>query len=497
MLKRPAVLDRWRRRARLEARINRAYPAWLARHAAPNMVAGADAPGISVIMPVYRTRPDWLAEAIASVRAQTHPRWELLIADDASASPEIDAILTRQAAEDPRIRVQRLPTRGGISAASNAALAHATQGYVTFLDHDDRLAPHALAAMACELGAYPETDLVFSDEDQLIDGHRAAPYFKPGWNPDLMLSQNLVCHLAVYRRSLVARLAGLRSAFDGSQDYDLALRATALTSRIRHVPDVLYHWRQSPNAFSTTATATCWDAARRALGDVLGSAARVEPDPGLPQWPRVRFAKPAVRAAIVQDVSARPPDADVLVVLSPLLHAVTPDWMDTLAAHAMRPQIGAAGARLDDPDGRLFHAGFILDPACIAYTPVRRADDADPGYRGMYRLARTVSAISLDCLAVRRDAFEAVGGFTPEAADFADVDLCLKLAALGLRTIWAPQARLRYTAAPAKPSAGAAWVRHRWARELQADSFLNPNIKALGGMCHPPQTPRRYLEGTI
>ena len=140
------------------------------------------------------------------------------------ARPDIDAILTRAAAEEPRIRVQRLAERRGISGASNAALAQATQDYVTFLDHDDTLAPHALAAMAHVLAEEPATDLAFSDEDQLIDGKRAAPYVKPGWNPDLMLSQNLVCHLAVYRASLVRSLGGLRSAFDGSQDYDLALR---------------------------------------------------------------------------------------------------------------------------------------------------------------------------------------------------------------------------------------------------------------------------------
>ncbi len=491
----PAILDRWRRRNRLEARINRAYPGWLARHGARDARVPADAPGISVIMPVYRTRPAWLAEAIASVRAQTYPRWELLIADDASASPDIDAILTRATAGDSRIRVQRLAVRGGISAASNAALARATQPFVTFLDHDDRLAPHALAAMAFELAEHPQTDLAFSDEDQIIGGLRAAPYFKPGWNPDLMTAQNLVCHLALYRRSLVAGLGGLRPAFDGSQDYDLALRATAATTRIRHVPDVLYHWRQSSNSHSVIATDACKNAARRAIADALGPAGTVEPDPDLPQWPRVRFAKPDVRIAIVEGVHTNPPeDAEMLVFLSPQLRAVSADWLDTLAAHAMRPGVGAAGARLDGPYGRVHHAGYNLDPRRIAISPVGRADDQDPGYRGAYHLARTVSAVSADCLAIHRATFEAAGGFTRQAEDFAAIDLCLKLATLGLRTVWAPQARLRYTTAPPAHEKGAHWMRHRWVHELHDDRYNNPNIKELGEMCHPPQTPRRYLE---
>ncbi len=480
--------NRWRRRARLETRINRAYPVWLARHGAPEvaawqarLAAHPDARGISVIMPVFRPRPEWLAGAIASVRAQIHPHWELLIADDASASPEIDAILTRAAAEEPRIRVTRLAARGGISAASNAALAHATHEYVAFLDHDDVLAPHALAAMACALADHPATDLAFSDEDQLVDGRRAAPYFKPGWNPDLMCAQNVVCHLAVYRTSLVAKLGGLRSAFDGSQDYDLALRATAISPRVLHVPDILYHWRQSPSSHSATSTQACQDAARRALAEALGATATVEPDPDLPQWPRVRFACPPVRVAVLKDTRDNlPEDAEMFVFLSPKLRAVTPDWLDTLVSHAMRPEVGAAGGRLDGPDGRLLHAGTVLDPHAIVRAPDAAADDRDPGYRGQYHLARTVSAVSGDCLAVRRDAFLAVGGFSPDAEDFAAVDLCLKLAASGLRTVWAPQARLRYGVAPAPAIKGADWMRMRWARELEADRYANPNIAVIG-----------------
>jgi GT2 family glycosyltransferase len=157
----------------------------------------------------------------------------------------------------------------------------------------------------------------------------------------------------------------------------------------------------------------------------------------------------------------------------------------------MRPQIGAAGARLDGPNGRLLDAGIVLDPVGIVGAPVLAADDQDPGYRGQYHLARTVSAVSGNCLAVRREAFLAVGGFTPEAGDYAAVDLCLKLAARGLRTVWAPQARLRYTIGPAQPTKGADWMRHRWARELGADRYVNPRLKELGEMSHPPQTPRR------
>jgi GT2 family glycosyltransferase len=496
------LLSRWRKRRRPETIIGRQYPAWLARHGTPDeaawrarLAAHPDAPGISIVMPVCDPRPDWLGAAIASVRAQFHPAWELLIADDASTSPAVAAILA-QAATDPRIDVQRLSARAGISAASNAALSHAALDYVTFLDHDDLLAPHALASMACELAAHPDTDLAFSDEDQLIGTRRLRPYFKPGWNPDLLLSQNLVCHLAVYRRTLVTRLGGLRPDVDGSQDFDLALRAAAETGRIRHVPDILYHWRQSPGSFSAQAAAACRDAASRALTQALGTAGTVQDDPTLPQWKQVRFALPTP-PPLVSVIGAAPPPStyphtehaarpeqasgDVLLFLAPGLAPQTPDWLSVLVGQACRPEIGAAGARLEGPTGALIHAGYVLDPALVAHSPAPDSDADDPGYRGHFRLARTVSAVSADCLAIRRSVFLQAGGFTPEAGDFAAVDLCLKLAARGLRTVWAPQARLRYTRAPAAPRTGAAWMRARWQAALAADPFHNANLRLRRG----------------
>jgi GT2 family glycosyltransferase len=492
------LLDRLRQRRRAEAVIDRHYPAWLRRHGTPNQAdwpARPAAPGISVVMPVFRTQPAWLREAIASVRAQFHPSWELLIADDGSNTQAIAQILDQAEAADPRIKTLRLPTQSGISAASNAALALATHPYVTFLDHDDRLAPHALAAMAALLADHPDTALAFSDEDQLHNGRRVRPYFKPGWNPDLLLSQNLVCHLAVYRRDLVTSLGGLRPAFDGSQDLDLALRATASAApgTIRHLPDVLYHWRQSPGSFSARDPETCRTATSRALREALGPNDAVTTDPTLPQWPLVRLALPTPAPSITIIGAPPPPNAynlalithaatpddatgDILLFLSPTLHPVTPDWLSVLAAHALRPGIGAAGARLDAPDGRVLHAGYRLDSHHIAISPRGTADAQDPGYRGHFHLARTVSAVSADCLAISRATFLAAGGFRPGAGDFAAVDLCLRLAQRGLRTVWAPQARLRYTAPPAPARAGAAWMRDSWGRALAADPYQNPNL---------------------
>jgi GT2 family glycosyltransferase len=443
------------------------------------------APRISVVMPVHDPDPVWLRDAIASVRGQIFENWELMIADDASADPAV-AVCLAECEGDTRIHVTRLASRGGISAASNAALAHADGDYVAFLDHDDVLAPHALAAVACAFAEAPKLDLVFSDEDQIVNGRRARPYFKPGWNPELLLSQNVVCHLAAYRRTLVTRLGGLRSNMAGAQDFDLALRVVEEVGpdRVRHLPLVLYHWRQSPKSFSATDADLCQDAARRAVARLVRDQASVGTDPALPQWPVVPAAVADgawdnARIEIVPD-AARATGA-VLVFLAKHLRPANEEWLRALVGQALRPEIGAAGALLLAPDGRWQNTGYWLDPKRVVTTLAPPSDDRDPGYRGHFALARNVAAVCGDCLAVRREVFTAAGGFGVSAGDFAAVDLCLRLAGRGLQTVWVPQARLRYTARPRALSAGAAWMRQRWGAALAADPYRNPNLAVVRG----------------
>ena len=491
----------WRRSARPEAVINRAYASW--RQPQAKASRAPEGLRISLVLPVCDTNPTHLAEAIASVRAQTYTNWQLCIADDASTDAHIAPALAGAADADLRITTLRLPRRAGIAAASNAALRLATGAYVGFLDHDDLLAPHALARMAAAIVEHPQADLLFSDEDQLSGTKLCAPYFKPGFDPELLLAQNLVGHLALYRRGLLDRLGGFASGLDGSQDWDLALRATRAipAARIRHVPDVLYHWRQHAASFSTQAPDRARQAGLRAVQAQLPPGTAASPDPALPQWLRVTHPLPTpapTLSVIVRPGFTPPEDPDypafevvegglsaaaratgqVLLFVCAGLHAPAPGWAATLVAQTMRPEVGAAGPRIDHPDGRIAQSGLILHPRRIAETLSPDSDAADPGYRGQFGLTRSVSALSLDCLAVRRDAFQAAGGLDAAFGPYAGVDLCLRLARAGLRCVWTPQARLRYAKRP-RPAAdpeAARLMQARWGDILARDPYLNPNL---------------------
>ena len=208
-------------------------------------------PLISVVMPVYNTPENILRQTIESVRAQLYTHWELCVADDASTAPHVRTVLENYRAVDARIKVVYRESNGHISAASNSALALATGEWVALLDHDDELAEHALYMVAVELNTHPDAAIVYSDEDNITEqGVRREPYFKPDWNPDLFLSQNMVSHLGVYRTELLRAVGGFRRGYEGAQDWDLVLRLSEQipANLIRHIPYVLYHWRAIPGS---------------------------------------------------------------------------------------------------------------------------------------------------------------------------------------------------------------------------------------------------------
>lgn len=210
----------------------------------------------SIVTPVYNATEAWLQRAVRSVLSQSYRHWELILVDDCSTSEETAAALTTIQSLDSRIRVVRRTENGNISAATNDGIERASGDFITFLDHDDSLAPQALNEVVAVLVNRPDLKLVYSDEDLVAENDvRVTPHFKSGWNPDLLISHNYITHLAVYRRDLMKSLGGCRIGCEGAQDYDLALRATAQLAphQIHHIPKVLYHWYMVEGSTATSS----------------------------------------------------------------------------------------------------------------------------------------------------------------------------------------------------------------------------------------------------
>lgn len=233
----------------------------------------------SILSPTYRTREAYLREMVESVRRQTYPGWELILAD-ATEDDSVERVV--RTLEDARIRYVRLERNGGIAHNTNQALSLAGGDYVGLLDHDDILAEDALHEMAAciedGMAGGPGPEMLYSDEDKCSgDGTKYyEPNFKEDFNLDLLLSNNYICHFLVLKRTLAQEL-GLRQEYEGAQDHDLALRAAdRLMDRegaIAHIPKVLYHWRchTSSTAENPESKLYAYEAGRRAIQDFADS----------------------------------------------------------------------------------------------------------------------------------------------------------------------------------------------------------------------------------
>ncbi|MFT5222687.1 MAG: glycosyltransferase involved in cell wall biosynthesis [Glaciecola sp.] len=453
------------------------------------IAALADPPKFSIVMPVHNPPLEMLVDAIDSVRGQLWPHWELCLADDASTDPAVIDHLDRLPAIDPRIKVVRRAVNGNISAASNDALALATMPWVVLLDHDDVLAERALYAVAGELLSHPQSDVVYSDEDKITpSGERHDPYFKPDFNEALLFGQNFVSHLGVYRRSLIEEVGGFRSNFDGSQDYDLLLRVLerSAADRIRHVPQILYHWRAHPGSLALANEEKDWahDAASRALAEHLdrrGIDAHVEQVEGT-RYRRVVSDRTAPSVEVIRVVqpcdanaAVTASDADVVVLVAVDVEA-TGDAFATLARLAAGKGIGAVGAKVLRPDGRLHHAGAVLHPD----GRVRRVLDghrADAhGPLGRAFLEQEFSVVAGGVMAMRREVFMDAGGLDEAMAfdDAGTADLSLRLRANGLAIMWTPHALFLRAGLPL--DAPSPLLRERWSAKLVRDPFWSPHL---------------------
>lgn len=510
-----------------------------------------DRPTISLAMPTYNTEPRYLREAIESVLRQHYPNWELCIADDGSNRARVREMIADYRERDSRIRFTALPRNGGISAASNEALALCSGEFVGFLDHDDALTPDALLRVAQALAADPDIDVVYSDQDKLTThGVRADPFLKPDWSPVYALGAMYIGHLLVVRRSIAEAVGGFDSSFDKIQDFEFMLRVSERTQQIHHIPQVLYHWRAIPGSIAagTDQKSGVPELQARAVTEHLerlGAKVAAVPHPSIPHRAMLvsRDDRPPGKVSVIiphrgegfnpllgslfrqtaypnfetivvegtwssgEPVAAGHPletvrdttttfspsrannlgadraSGEYLLFLREFTEIVEPDWIEQLVLHAGLPGVGAVSPLLLRPDGRVDQAGTataLREPTGPIMAGFPATSD---GYYGSLTCAREVSASSATCMLVRKADFERLEGFDElYSAQYEDFDLCQRLQAEGLSTVYAPRSRVVNHMTPAARRAAsdildrALFVDNWYDELLGGDPYYNPNF---------------------
>ncbi len=410
----------------------------------------------------------------------------------------------------------------------------ASAEWVVFIAAGDRLAPHAFAELSLHLAQHPTQHLVYCDSDELnAEGRRSKPFCKPDWSPELALEVDFVAGLvAVHREDAVGKAAPI----------ELALRLHERALPIGHLPSILVHRRCGATAARTPPHVVEEHLARnnesgRVVETTTGQRV-VRPVVGSPLVSIIVPFKdrPELLEQLVTSIAAHEPSVPYELVLvsnnstSPATHRFLETlkgskyvhtelnvpfnysavnnhgvrlakgelllflnndiqvggsgWLEELVAHAQRPAIGAVGANLTFPGGRLQHAGVVVGMAGFAAHPFWRANPGEAWTAwGMSTWTRNVSAVTGACLMMRREVFEAIGGFDESIiVSGSDVELCLRVRSKGLRIVNTPHVALTHHESATRRATTIpdmdAWLSYVRFRDLiiKGDPYWNPNL---------------------
>jgi len=230
-------------------------------------------PLISILIPTYKTPKHLLVETIDSVLKQSYENWELCIADGDSKEDYINVMLDEYKEKDSRIKIKYLDENKGIAGNTQECYYMSTGDYIGLFDHDDLLEPNALYENVKAINKDKTIDFLYTDEDKINEksDYRFDPHFKQDFAIDTYRSYNYICHFSVFRKDLMAKIGGFREGFNGSQDYDIILRATEAANNIHHIPKILYSWRvhSGSTAGNPLNKMYCYDSAKKAINDEL------------------------------------------------------------------------------------------------------------------------------------------------------------------------------------------------------------------------------------
>ena len=365
----------------------------------------------------------------------------------------------------------------------------------------DRLATGALWLYSRIAERETDASLIYADDD-LIDaaGRRSDPHFKPDWNPELFEHHDFITGACIFRANA--------TLLDLIAERGLCAQLVADAVRQRgapvHVREILHHRRARPGPRvpanssawkqgdwpSTTVIVptrnkldllrTCVDGVSRtsypALHLLIIDNGSDEPDTlaYLDQLEQsgvevLRIAGPFNYAAM-NNAAAAGCASEYLCFLNNDVEILETDWLRWLVQEAVRPDIGAVGARLLYPDHSVQHAGVVIGMGQAAGHAHRFERQGAFGYFARSQLPQRVSAVTAACLVVAREKFLAVGGFDevnfPVA--FNDVDLCLRLNERGWQSYYEPRATLIHHESKSRGKDKSKAKRARFAGELEA-----------------------------
>ena len=482
----------------------------------------------SIVVPVYNTPMKYFMEMIESVQKQTYVTWELCLADGSEENYQKQLEAYCKKIEDKRIRYKKLEKNQGISENTNEALRMARGEYIGLLDHDDILHTSALYEAMCVIEK-ENADFIYTDE-ATFEGkitNLVTIHFKPDYGLDTLRANNYICHFSVFKKALLEKTGNFRKEYDGSQDHDIVLRLTREAKKICHIPKLLYFWRSHEFSVAKSVTTKSYavDAGIRAVKtsiETYGEQVLVESSKQCPTIYRLHYAlkeeafvsiiiigkekeeytKQCIQSILektlyknyeiitvefslssINECIKSKAIGEYLIFLDNTTKISSPSWIKELLMYAQRKDIGVVGAKLCYLDNTIRHAGIFIGLGMddgIRYSHRYQPKEAI-GYMGRLCYAQNVSAVTGECMMVRKELYEVFGGFEKDFSIYYDIDFCMKVRRNGYAIIFTPYAELYYCKSKLKDSLDKKELerlKQRWREEWNRyDPYYNPNLK--------------------
>ena len=476
-------------------------------------------PKISIVVPLYKTDQRFLKEMIDSVKGQSYSNWELCLSDGSGNPSPLKDILTKYENEDKRIKVIRNDSPLQISDNTNKALELVTGDWIAFMDHDDLLTPDAFYECVKAINQNEDVDMIYTDEDKISENSNEhfQPNFKPEFNLDLLRANNYICHLFVFKRTLIKESEPFREEYNGAQDYDLILRCTEQAENIAHISKILYHWRmhRQSTADNPASKLYAYDAGERALQAHLkrcGEVGRIEKLDDLGFYKiiyeskdnkdlvttviksdgEINYLKKCINSLkemdyenlqiIVVDMGNQSSKVEkyyqflegqgiqvvkgqkdsfpatiniikkqikgeYILLLSQYIEFQGKKDLEQLLANCQREKIGVVGARSYYRNHTIRHAGIGIGGEKFSYRLFEGLPNMCKGYMHREALQQELSAVSMECMMLRKSLLEQIDGFDDKLGDeFAAIDFCLRVKEKQYRVLYVPTVVMRYNA---------------------------------------------------
>ena len=407
-------------------------------------------PKISVLVPLYNTPEQFLKDMIESVLDQTYQNLELCLADASdSEHGNVALVVDSYAKKDSRIVYKKLAKNGGIADNTNACIQMASGEYLALFDHDDILHPSALYECA-KVIARKGAEFVYTDE-VTFEGENVENivtyHFKPDYSVDNLRGVNYICHLSVFKKSLVDRVGMFSKEYDGSQDHDMILRLTDAAAVVSHVPKVLYFWRchQMSTSMNLDSKSYAIDAGRRAVRDAearRGYPAKVHSAQICKTHYRMEYKIKTPDITVLIDgrngkteladrtmvsirqfstyknydtvilkegenlkTAAGKAKGEYIVLLLAGIEIISGNWLEELLMFAQRKDVALAGMQILDENNNILSSDIVVGTKKeYLALEVNRGQPFDAtGYMGRNYYAHNISAISGSACMLKKD----------------------------------------------------------------------------------------------